>query len=54
MITFRVAKFDRKVSSRRTTKIENLVVLVITLVDHILLPYHILVLILLFLLVRKI
>ena len=52
----RVAKFDPKVGSRRTTKIENLVVLDIILVVLILLPYYmdvVLVLILLFLLVRE-
>ena len=37
----RVAKFDPKVGSRRTTKIKNLVVLVIILVVLILLPYYI-------------
>ena len=36
----RVAKFDPKVGSRRTTKIKNLVVLVIILVVLILLPYY--------------
>ena len=52
----RVAKFDLKVGSRRTTKVKNLVVLVIILVALILLPYHlygVLVLILLFFLVRE-
>ena len=51
-----VAKFDPKVGSRRTTKIKNLVVLVIILVGLILLPFYmyvVLVLILLFLLIRK-
>ena len=36
---FRVAKFDPKVGSRRTTKIENLVILGSVLVVLILLPY---------------
>ena len=52
----RVAKLDPKVGSRRTTKIKNLVVLVIILAVLILLPnymYVVLVLILLFLLVRE-
>ena len=52
----RVAKFDPKVGSRRTTKIKNLVVLVFILTVLILLPYHmyvVLVLTLLFLLVRE-
>ena len=37
---YRVAKLYLKVGSRRTTEIENLVVLVIILVDLILLHYH--------------
>ena len=37
----RVAKFDPKVRSRRTTKIKNLVVLFIILAVLILLPYYI-------------
>ena len=37
----RIAKFDPKVGSLRTTKIKNLVVLVIILVVLILLPYNI-------------
>ena len=52
----RVAKFDPKVGSRRTTKIKNRVVLIIILVVLILLPYYmyvVLVPILLFLLVRE-
>ena len=52
----RVAKFNPKVGSRRTTKIKNLAVLVIILVVLILLPYYmyvVLVLLLLFLLVRE-
>ena len=51
----RVAKFDLKVGSRRTTKINDLVVLINILVVLILLPYMyvVLVLILLFLLVRE-
>ena len=52
----RVAKFDPKVGGRRTTEIENPVVLVIILVVLILLPYYmyvVLVLIQLFLLVRE-
>ena len=36
----RVAKFDPKVGSRRTTKNKNLVVLFIILVVLILLPYY--------------
>ena len=36
----RVAKFESKVGSRRTTKIENLVVLDIFLVALILIPYN--------------
>ena len=36
----RVAKFDPKVGSQRTTKIKNLVVLVIILVVLIMLPYY--------------
>ena len=54
--TARVAKFNPKIGSRRTTKIKNLDVLVIILVVLILLPYYIyviLVLILLFLLARE-
>ena len=52
----RVAKFNPKVGSRRTTKIKNLVVRVIILVVLILLPNYmhvVLDLILLFLLVRE-
>ena len=55
-IHVKVAKFNLKVGSRRTTKIENLVVLVIILGVLILLPYYmymVIVLILLFLLVRE-
>ena len=37
--TLRVAKLDPQVDSRRTTKINNLVALVIILVTLILLPY---------------
>ena len=38
--TFRVAKFDPKIGSRRTTEKKNLVVLVIILVVLILLPHY--------------
>ena len=40
LASVRVAKFDKKVGSWRTTKIKNLVVLVIILVVLILLPYY--------------
>ena len=55
-IIYRLAKFDPKVGSRRTTKFANLVFLIIILVVLILLPYYmymILVFILLSLLVRE-
>ena len=56
MYNVRVTKFDQKVGSRRTTDIQNLVVLVIILVVRILLPYYmcvVLVLILLFLWIKE-
>ena len=37
---YRLVKFDPKVGCRKTTKIENLVILDIILVALILLPYH--------------
>ena len=52
----RVAKFDPKVGSRRTTKIKSLVILAFILVTLVLLTYYmhvVLVLTLLFLLVRE-
>ena len=49
----RVAKFDLKVGSQRTTKIKNLVVLVIILVAHRIICMWFLVLLLLLLLVRE-
>ena len=53
---YMLAKLDPKVGSRRTTKIKNLIVLIIIVVALVVLPYHIyvvLALVPLFLFVRE-